>query len=342
MSGPIKTGFIFGAGASLSAGYPLAKDIPPAIKEFIARLDQRHDCGVLRTWCDETLVLMEQEHYATLDELAFVLRERDGGRAILRAKAVMTALFFDLERQADLTAYRRAVRAMIDFADHLALPADGTMRVPSAAFCMTYNYDRCLEAAIYHEVRATGRSPETGYFGNVEVGVQRLINSGCDTMKERYEPIDTSRFAVLKMHGLVGTFWEHEYPSGKALSDFGKVAISDELLLGFERDPPRASPTMIFFPWETKNASEWTRPLIMETGRAAKAFLSNVEELKIVGYSFHDLNRPRFESLIANARKCRVIDLYDPSEESWLRLKSLTTRLGLSAELLRHEDGWNP
>jgi hypothetical protein len=342
MSGPIKTGFIFGAGASLSAGYPLAKDIPAAIKDFVGRIQQRPECGALHEWCDETLVLMQQERCATLDELAFALRERDRGQAVLRAKAVMTALFLDLEKAANLASYRRAVRAMVDFTD-LGLPPDGAMDVPSSAFCMTYNYDRCLETAILKEVTESGRDRSKGYTASdIEVRLQRLINSGLDTMRERYEPIDTTRFALLKMHGIIGSLWDDHYPSGRPLCDFGKIAVDDSLLHAFERDHHRKSPTMIFFPWELSDAADWARKLIEETDRAAVELLSGVEELKIAGYSFHDFNRPRFERLIRSAKRCKVIDLYDISEESWLRLKSLKTRLGLAAELLWHKDGWSP
>jgi hypothetical protein len=161
-------------------------------------------------------------------------------------------------------------------------------------------------------------------------------------MRERYEPIDTTRFSILKMHGRIGTLRKHNRVGGKPVCDFGKVPVSDDLLRAFQRDHWRESPTMIFFPWEASGAPDWTRALIEGTDRAAEAFLAGVEELKIVGYSFHDLNRPRFERLLAKARGCKVIDLYDPSEESWLRLQSLTRRLNIPAKPLWHKGGWQP
>lgn len=214
MAGSIKTGYILGAGASQSAGYPLARDMPTAIEAFTGRLAKRPDTVELRAWCEETVEMMARERCETVDELAFVLRQRNGGQAVLKAKAVITALFLDLERDADLGAYRRLARAMIDFTD-LGLPADGEMDVSTKAFCITYNYDRCFEAAIYQEVAASGRGREDGYSdSDAEVRVQRLINSGLDTMRERYQPIDTTRFTLLKMHGLVGTLWDdHVGPS---------------------------------------------------------------------------------------------------------------------------------
>ena len=77
----IRTGYILGAGASLTAGYPLAKDIASAMECFIARLSERQECAELSAWCKETLDLMAHENCQSLDELAFVLRERDRCRA---------------------------------------------------------------------------------------------------------------------------------------------------------------------------------------------------------------------------------------------------------------------
>ncbi len=338
----IKTAAILGAGASLSAGYPLAKGVVAAIERLAERLQGRGDSAELQQWCGETQALMTTHGCSSIDELAFVLRNEDRGQAVLRAKAVMTALFLDLESEAGLTDYRRAVRGMIDLTD-LALPENGQMRVPSSAFCISYNYDRCLEAAIYREVLAAGRTPSKGYgTGQLEVRVQRLINSGCNTMKEQFETIDTSRFALLKMHGTIGTLWDHDYPSGKPLCDFGKVTVNDELLAAFKRDDSRHSPAMIFFPWEIKSVSVAIRPLIEDTDRAAKALLADVEQLTVIGYSFHQFNSQRLEGLLANAKKCKVIDIYDPSAESHRRLGSLKESLGLRAKIVWHSDGWNP
>lgn len=99
---------------------------------------------------------------------------------------------------------------------------------------------------------------------------------------------------------------------------------------------------MIFFPWEGNDPVKCTRPLIEETDRAATVFLSGAEHLKVVGYSFHEYNRERFERLLANARNCRVIDLFDPSEEAHLRLESLAAKLRLEAKILWHKQGWQP
>lgn len=337
-----KTGYIFGAGASFSAGYPLAKAVIPAITEFIPRLEQLRSCQNLRAWCLATLKLMTQHNCETVDELAFVLRESGGGQAVLQAKAVISALFFDLESRADLANYRRAVRAMIDFTQ-LSLPLDGRITVPSRGFCITYNYDRCLERAIYDEVLAAGRSPSHGYTtGDVEVRVKRLLNSGLNTMRERLEPIDTSRFAVLKMHGTIGTLWEDRYLAGEPLYDFGRVQVSDQMLAAFQRDHRRASPSMILFPWEANDAHDTMKRLIEETDRAARLMLADVEELKIVGYSFHAFNQGRLEALLSHARNCKIIDLYDPGEEPYLQLQSLSSRLALGAKVLFHRSSWNP
>lgn len=177
----------------------------------------------------------------------------------------MTALFLDLERSADLRVYRRAVRGMIDTTD-LALPPEGEMRVPTRAVCINYNYDRCLAAAMYRAIAdiRSGRGAE------MELRVQRLLNSGASTMSEQIYPIDATRFADLRMHGLAGTqVADHDKESpvrGLALDDFGKIAISDALLSGFDVRRNDLASTMIFFPWE-KHLPEHVKTLIDATDR---------------------------------------------------------------------------
>ena len=68
---------------------------------------------------------MAERGYRTVDELSHDLRQHDDGLLVLQAKGIMTALLLDLERTADLSVYRRAVRTMID-ANDLALPPEGT------------------------------------------------------------------------------------------------------------------------------------------------------------------------------------------------------------------------
>jgi hypothetical protein len=282
---------------------------------------------------------MTEGGYRTVDELALELRRQDDGRVVLHAKAIMTALLLDLERSADLRVYRRAVRAMIDPTD-LKLPPEGAMHVPTRAVCINYNYDRCLPAAMYMAIAETrsGRGAET------ELRVQRLLNSGVSTMSERIFPIETSRFADLRMHGLVGTqIDDHDRESpvrGLALDDFGRASISDSLLNAFDVRRNDLPGTMIFFPWE-KHLPEHVKTLIDATDRAAVAFLSQVKEIRVVGYSMSEMNASRLDRLLQAARNCRVVSVSDPSEDVLKRVDATFARVGLAPKLIHHRT-WDP
>jgi hypothetical protein len=333
----IDVAYILGAGASYTAGFPLAAGMTDAIRTFVASLDGRPRCERLRETGETILRLMKERGYRTLDELSYEARGEDNGHIVRRAKAIMTALLLDLERSADLSLYRRAVRTMIDATD-LALPPEGEMKVPTRAVCLNYNHDRCLPAAMYRSI-AEGRS---GRGAETELRVQRLLNSGVSTMSERLFEIDTSRFADLRMHGLVGTYLDahdHESPvRGSTLDAFGQVAIGDDLLSAFERG--EMASTMIFFPWE-KHLPDHVKTLIRNTDRAAASFLERVKEIRVVGYSMNEMNAPRLDRLLRAAQHCKVVTVWDPSEEVAKLVDAAFFRVGMSPKLI-HLPAWNP
>ena len=191
--------YILGAGASFSAGYPLAAGMRDAIRTFVTSLEERPDCQRLREAGENVLRQMIERGYRTVDELSHDLRQHDDGRLVLHAKAIMTALLLDLERTADLSVYRRAARTMID-ANDLALPPEGEMRVPTRAVCINYNYDRCLPAAMYRAIAESRSGPGA----DTELRVQRLINSGVSTMSERisnrHDPVRRPANARARRH----------------------------------------------------------------------------------------------------------------------------------------------
>jgi hypothetical protein len=334
----IDIAYILGAGASYTAGFPLAAGMTDAIRTFVASLDDRPRCERLRETGETILRLMKDRGYRTVDELSYEVRSEDNGRIVRYAKAIMTALFLDLERGADLGRYRRAVRTMID-ANDLALPPEGEMRIPTRAICLNYNHDRCLPAAMYRSI-AEGRS---GLGAETELRVQRLLNSGASTMSERLFDIDTTRFSDLRMHRLVGTYLDDrddESPvRGQALDAFGKVEISDDLLLPFET-PGELASTMIFFPWEN-HLPRRVKTLIENTDRAAASFLTRVKEIRVVGYSMSEMNAPRLDRLLGNAQQCKVVTVWDPSDDVAKLVEAALFRVGLSPKIL-HFPVWNP
>lgn len=339
MAASIDIAYILGAGASLSAGYPLAGGIRTALQTFAASLAGREDCRRLKASAENLMTLMEKRGCRTIDELAFELRGQDQGRVVLEAKAVMTALFIDLERTANLATYRRAVRTMVDLND-LALPPDGEMRVPTRAICLNYNYDRCLAAAMYLEIA----EPRSGRGSETEVRVQRMMNAGVSTMTGRIFEIDTSRFADLRMHGMLGTHLDDlddESPvRGLFLDDFGRVPVSDKILSGFDGGHRERPSTMIFFPWET-HLPKKVRELITATDSAAAAYLSRVREVRIVGYSMNELNASRLDRLLEHAVACRAVTIHDPSPDVAKRVEAAFARAGPIPRLIQHSS-WEP
>lgn len=337
-AGDLVTGFLFGAGASVAAGYPLASQMRNAVVQFVERLPETAATGSLRRWTADVIALMERHRAQTIDELAFTLRTEANGLTTLRAKGVLTALFLDLENRDRLDHYRRAMRGWIDWTQ-LRLPEDqDRISVPSRCFALTYDYDRVLEAALFEEFRISRQVKL-----ELEDRFQRLLNNGLNTMRQKVVPIDVGRFTILKMHGMIGTMWERPGLAARLpIEDFGKAVISDELLAEFRRDSAAASPTMIAFPWELPDLHDEMRAFVQETDRAAAAFLRRARVLHVVGYSHHPLNAGRLDGLLANAQGLRVLSVIDPDEVSFRRAEEVVARLGLNCDVRWEESTWPP
>ena len=175
----------------------------------------------------------------------------------------------------------------------------------------------------------------------MEGRAQRLLNSGFNTFSERFEEIDRSRFALLKMHGQVGAQLESETGDtqiqGLSLDDFGVVPIDDRILDWFGSRSPGQ---LLFFPWETR----LPKPIVALRARieaAAGNFLRDATQTKVAGFSFHDANTKVLEPLLSTAIRCRVIDVHDPSTEVLARVRSLVARHRLDTDVIPHER-WDP
>ena len=91
------TVYFFGAGASVTAGYPTAADFSGELEQYLIRLSAKppeHKVDRLKRTISSTLKHLKETGAQTIDELVGIL---DDTAAVEDAKTATEALFLDLE-----------------------------------------------------------------------------------------------------------------------------------------------------------------------------------------------------------------------------------------------------
>lgn len=188
---------------------------------------------------------------------------------------------------------------------------------------LTFNYDRLFELAFRQHFNID--MTETFY------GETRL-NSGLRLMVPEEVSIDLSRFSFLKLHGSVGFLAMQEYgrcrhyhnipdPAKPVVIDDEECFFGDDYGI-YSRQP---KPPLIVFPHEKDHLRLFPsntfpfRDYVPKVWTAAKQFLSQAEEICVVGYSLPERDWAAFKSLIQAAKHCRRIVVQDPNAEQICR-----------------------
>jgi hypothetical protein len=153
---------------------------------------------------------------------------------------------------------------------------------------------------------------------------QLLLNSGLYPLAPEKVEIDTSRFSLLKLHGSVGFSSIEEYGQCNHYhltpDLLQPVPIADETFFfgdGHGIYSNRVKPSLIVFPHEKNHLKEYPgnklpfRTYIPQIWDTARTFLSDAEEIQIIGYSAPEPDWGAFGNLLRAAERCTRIIVKD-------------------------------
>jgi hypothetical protein len=320
---------ILGAGCSCSYGYPLANQMKDHLRDFAKRIET--SAPKLYKLTQDTIALFDSlakrgSPAQTLDDAAWLVHQNKipttpgtpqdeyNDRLVNDAKAAVSAMFLANESEAlakGLIGYRSLLRRVFPNRTHVQRAL-----VESPWRVLTFNYDRLFELAFRQHFDVD--MSETFY------GPTRL-NSGLRLVIPEQVEVNTGRFSLLKLHGSVG-FWTehfggcHHYHT---IPDPTKsVPITDEEFVfanrhGIHSNRPKTS--LIVFPHEKSHLRDYPsntfpfRYYIPEIWQAAKEFMSDADEVWIIGYSLPESDWSPLEFLLKSAPETSRIVVQNPS-----------------------------
>jgi hypothetical protein len=320
---------ILGAGCSQPYGYPLAHRMTEHLTNFSE--DVETSAPKLHKLTRQTLDLFDKLkqqgcHAQTLDDLAWLIdqgkfRELYYGREenlISQAKTVVSAMFLAKESEQvakNLSGYRNFLRRIFPEAIQC-----GSALLASPWRILTFNYDRLFELAFRQHFDVD--MSQTFYGPTV-------LNSGLFLVVPEQVQIDTNRFSLIKLHGSVGFYGMNEH--GRCshyhmIPDPAKrVSITDETFF-FGGDhgvfSNSVKPSLIVFPHEKNHLKRYPnntlpyRFYLPEIWRAARAVISNADEIWIIGYSVPEADWFPLESLLSSAPDSCQIIVQNPNADS--------------------------
>lgn len=324
---------VLGAGASATCGYPLAKNLFPAIGTFGASLGE--GCTHLKVAIDHVIKKAEEFGCATPDDLAFQMHQRRGGgvaghraawRTLLYSRIATDAYFLFLEQQvttAQLQGYKDYWHeALGGYSD------DWLGRFPKTRHrLLSFNYDRMPELAIRrHFPGVTGDENARDLWGS------DILNTGLAS-HSKYAVAD-SQFCFLKLHGSVGIetvgeneidhafgrWTKHYFPLGKA-----NQQIADNLYFKEKADedgfPAPGRVPLLAFPADKQRIEAGGedynfKAYISAVRPAAEKVFAKADEIRVVGYSFQAPDKDWLLNLIRLAPQNARLILHNPTAPS--------------------------
>jgi len=330
------TVYIFGAGASTSAGYPTAAVFSAELEQFNSRLAGEPDRKVekLIKTIQSTLEHLKQTGAKTIDELVGSLND---SQAIEDAKTATEALFLDME----LRLTPKKLRDYSNFLVRACMSGKGKVedQLREDVRVLTFNYDRTLEIAfallaekiginsqsLNREIHKLGINDIRSFYDNLNTGFQ----SG-----EGYD-LKINCFAYLKLHGSIGLRLPENDPNIKHQQPFpvGTV-LNDELL--WKKDGGLKVPSLIVFPHEKAKLSNENigslptfHDYISKIESDAIEVIQAAKEVHICGYSVCQPKWTRFEEIVKRAKSDCVFVIHDKSPLPLSRLNPIVFSRGV-------------
>ena len=324
------TVYIFGAGASVSGGYPAAAKFAGELEQYLIRLagaPPERKVDRLKRTISSTLKHLKETGAQTIDELVGTL---DDTSAVEDAKTATETLFLDLET-------RLTPQNLRDYSSFLVRaclsPAEGTEKsLRSDVRVMTFNYDRTLEIAyalLTKKVainRETLNSPVSSHVKDLRQ-LYYPLNTGFQTGEEYF--LEKGHFAFLKLHGSVGLKLPRQDPNIKHQQPFHVGTILDDDMLWRENGELKV-PSLIVFPHEKAEITNENianlptfHDYIAKLENDATEAIQIAREVHICGYSVCQPKWTRFEEIVKHSPPdCKFI-VHDPCDIPFRRLKPI-------------------
>jgi len=309
--------FILGAGCSANCEYPLGIDLTRQLQKFA--LDIPTDCTRIKQSVSDTITLMRGlPAIETLDQLAKQIdddflawsaqrgsmiadrtcldKERLANKQILDAKVAISAMFVVREenaRRRGLPGYHRLLEFLFEGEPWQEAVGESDCHV------LSFNYDRLFEIAFLDRFNTFPWQQHSVYG---ESALNSGFNSG-DFDNSGYEKVQLTegRFCFLKLHGSAD-WWVKKRAGNRSNPD-------DELRHYWPRNPNKASVNLhefeeflrkqweplIAFPHEKQRAVKRQTDFLADrylekTEAHAVSVLANATEVKIIGYSFAQID----------------------------------------------------
>lgn len=303
------TVYIFGAGASVTAGYPTAAEFSCDIEQYFIRLSSappERNVDRLKRTISSTIKHLEETGAETIDELVGTLNDTE---AVEDAKTATEAVFLDLEN-------RLTCQKLRDYSNFLvrACLSPGNAKVEdrlrSDVRVLTFNYDRALEIA--YSLLA-GQDIE-----KIASSDSRINQIRKESLKSSYNSLNTGfqdghgikvipgSFAYLKLHGSVGLKAQdadYGFLHKQPFCDVGKIIDDDSL---WNNEGKLKVRSLIVFPHEKPSVVHGQSELafngyVAKVESAASNIIRKARRIHICGYSVCNPEWSRFEEIIKHA-----------------------------------------
>ena len=325
--------YILGAGASKSAGYPLAADFPEMLSKFENYLadDSSQKKMLIKDTVTRTIDQLQKTGTATIDQLAWMVKDRS---IVEDAKIASEALFLHIETQ--LTP--RSLREYTHFIVASCLrPGGGSTneRLRGDVRVFTFNYDRLLEIAF--------ALLDSEDFDPTTMMDRALATCSLNDLRNNYHQLNVgfqhgSKFEVkeecftfLKLHGSVAI--RSQDRDSMLRYSFRYQGVAPEVVdSDFWREGKIfRTPSQIVFPHEKASLSleepaerlPAFQKYIATAARVAMDAVKRAKTIHICGYSLSEPQWTRFTEIIQAAPRTCLFVVHDTSSLPYKRVEAL-------------------
>lgn len=312
--------YILGAGCSAKYGLPMANDVVSQLENYGKSLEENKTR--LKQCVEETVELMRKENVKTIDDLTMRLHlgafdklhglptaSQNREERIWRAKLAMAVFLLSKEaaaRSTGLDSYRNLLHKLCPGSGRW----DGRLRRSNCSV-LTFNYDRLFEMAFL-----INNGPELS--GKLLYG-DFYLNSGFGDIFESEIKFADSGFCFLKLHGCAGRYVDWREGTPRYCRFYGNIQPGEEIKIHddtffpkFDSGPNMRLQPLVVFPHEKQHVqaggphASYTNYLTTIWEKAEK-LIADADDIWIIGYSFHALDKFSLVNLLSKATKCEQV-----------------------------------